>query len=157
VLGVVGALSVGAVAAEPPETPAAAVTVTVVDRVEGRSAAEWRAEYLRMRRLAYQRRQRILSLEATLPRQPNVAEAINLACTAYRVSCATLWRKARCESRLYRFAQNRSSNASGLFQFLPSTWRTTPYAGFSIFSAHANALAAGWMHANGRSGEWVCR
>jgi hypothetical protein len=96
------------------------------------------------------------SLRRTLAHSSTVAEALNLACTVYG-NCSTLWRKARCESHLYRYAQNRSSEASGLFQFLPSTWATTPFARFSIFSPYANALAAGWMHAQGRGGEWVCR
>ena len=47
--------------------------------------------------------------------------------------------------------------SSGLYQFLPSTWASTPYAGFRVDSPYANALAAGWMHAHGRGGEWSCR
>lgn len=86
---------------------------------------------------------------------PSVSEAINLACATYG-HCAELWRKARCESHLYPRAHN-ASGASGLFQFLPSTFRSTPYASLSIWSPYSNALAAGWMHSRGRGGEWVCR
>jgi hypothetical protein len=39
----------------------------------------------------------------------------------------------------------------------PSTWRSTPYGVFSVWSPYANALAAGWMHLNGRGGEWSCQ
>lgn len=157
-LGAAGVLSVGAVAAaESPEPlPATQATITVDQVVDGKTAVQWHGDFIRMRRLAYARRRRILQLEATFRHQPTVSEALNLACTVYG-HCAELWRKARCESHLYRFAQNRSSYASGLMQFLPSTWRSTPFAGFSIFSAYANALAGGWMHAHGRGGEWVCR
>lgn len=66
-------------------------------------------------------------------------------------------RVARCESVLDPSAVNASSNASGLFQFLPSTWATTPYADQDIFDPVANANAAGWMWANGRRNEWVCQ
>lgn len=66
-------------------------------------------------------------------------------------------RVARCESVLDPNAVNASSNASGLFQFLPSTWATTPYADQDIFDPVANAEAAGWMWANGRRNEWVCQ
>ncbi|MEJ7902136.1 MAG: SH3 domain-containing protein, partial [Thermomicrobiales bacterium] len=66
-------------------------------------------------------------------------------------------RVARCESVLDPNAVNASSNASGLFQFLPSTWATTPYADQNIFDPVANAEAAGWMWANGRRNEWVCQ
>lgn len=66
-------------------------------------------------------------------------------------------RVARCESVLDPSAVNASSNASGLFQFLPSTWATTPYADQDIFDPVANAEATGWMWANGRRNEWVCQ
>lgn len=148
VLVVTGAVNVAAA----DDTPAPADP----ELVDGLTAAEWKAEFVRMRRLAYKRRLRILGLEATFRHRDSVSEALNLACAVYG-HCATLWRKARCESHLYRYAQNRSSRASGLLQFLPSTWRSTPFRGFSIFSPYANALAGGWMHTVGRGGEWVCR
>lgn len=47
--------------------------------------------------------------------------------------------------------------ATGLFQFLPSTWATTPYARKDILDPHWNALAAMWMWAHGRRGEWACQ
>lgn len=74
----------------------------------------------------------------------------------YRQSFGAMLAVARCESNLNPRAYNRSSGASGLFQFLPSTYRSTPYGGHSIFSAKYSALAAGWMWAHGRRGEWVC-
>lgn len=88
----------------------------------------------------------------------DVVEAINLACAAYG-DCETLWRRAKCETggTLNPRSFNRSSGASGLFQFLPSTWATTPYRVFSVWSPYANALAAGWMNTHGRGGEWACR
>ena len=69
-----------------------------------------------------------------------------------------LLRKARCESTLNPYARN-ASGATGLLQFMPGTWRTTPYGGRSILSAKWNALAGAWMHRPevGRGGEWVCR
>jgi soluble lytic murein transglycosylase-like protein len=88
--------------------------------------------------------------------QSRVVPCIRRAALRYRVSYQMLLRKARCESNLNPYARN-PSGSSGLFQFLPSTWATTPYAGRSIWSARWNALAAGWMHAAGRGGEWVCQ
>jgi hypothetical protein len=68
-----------------------------------------------------------------------------------------LKRKAWCESR---FDPNASNGAHvGIFQFrvvFPSTWATTPYAEHSPWFAKWNALAAGYMHAVGRGGEWTC-
>jgi soluble lytic murein transglycosylase-like protein len=54
-------------------------------------------------------------------------------------------------------AARNPSGASGLMQFMPSTWQTTPYRRRSIWSAKYNALAGGWMHSAGRGNEWSCR
>ena len=64
---------------------------------------------------------------------------------------------ARVESRNDPGATNRSSGAAGLFQFLPSTWRTTPQgrAGLSPYDPVAATAAAEWMVAQGRIREWV--
>jgi hypothetical protein len=123
------------------------VTVTVRGLYQKHSAAYWHWRYQHRTRQYQHARRTLLS-------RPSVSEAINLASVVYGYG-ATLWRKARCESRLNPWAKN-GSEASGLFQFLPSTWATTPFAGFSVWSPYANALAAGWMHARGRGGEWVC-
>ena len=46
--------------------------------------------------------------------------------------------------------------AEGLFQFIPSTWVTTPQgaAGDSIFDATSSAEAAAWMYSQGQQGQW---
>jgi hypothetical protein len=101
------------------------------------------------------------TLRRTLRHRPDVQEAIRLAAIAYRpygVSLAKLRRVAWCESRFNPRADNRTSTASGLFQHLyPSTWRTTPFGSESVWSPYASAMAAGWMMAQGRSNEWICR
>jgi len=99
----------------------------------------------------------LMTTRRVLMQRPTVVEAINLACATYG-HCSTLWRKARCETGgTFSPASRNPSWASGLFQFLPSTWASTPYARLSIWSPYANALAAGWMHQQGRGGEWVCQ
>jgi uncharacterized protein YraI len=82
---------------------------------------------------------------------------IYAAADQYGQSREDMLRVARCESVLDPSAVNASSNASGLFQFLPSTWATTPYADQDIFDPVANAEAAAWMWENGRRNEWVCQ
>jgi hypothetical protein len=63
---------------------------------------------------------------------------------------------AWCESRFNPRAYNTASGAGGLFQFLASTWATTPQRRRSRFSAKWAALAAAWMFEHGRAREWVC-
>jgi soluble lytic murein transglycosylase-like protein len=72
---------------------------------------------------------------------------------------AWAWRVARCESRLNASAYNRRSGASGLYQFLPSTWRHTPQgrAGMSVFDPYANAAAAAWLFTNYGPRHWSCQ
>ena len=72
---------------------------------------------------------------------------------------ADMLRVARCESNLDPRAVNSSSGASGLFQFMPSTFAFTPNgkAGQDIFDPVASADAAGWMWANGMRNHWACQ
>lgn len=130
-----------------------------------RWAQRYRREHQRVLELRAAAQAERASLSRALRRQrrvllqkPQVVEAVNLACAAYGF-CSTLWRKARCETggTFSARAHNASSGAAGLFQFLPSTWASTPYARFSVWSPYASALAAGWMHQAGRGGEWTCR
>jgi hypothetical protein len=133
------------------EPSTATVTTTAADPRVPRLVRKLAHERVLLRRS----RHRTLAMVRTLRHRPSTQEALTLACSTYG-SCATLRRRAWCESRDDPSAQN-ASGASGLFQFLPSTWRSTPYAGASIFSPYASALAAGWMQAHGRGGEWSCR
>ncbi len=72
---------------------------------------------------------------------------------------ADMLRVARCESNLDARAVNRSSGASGLFQFMPGTFAGTPNGkrGEDIFNAYSSADAAGWMWANGMRNHWACQ
>lgn len=89
--------------------------------------------------------------------QKRVVPCIERAALRWRVSFAMLLRKARCESSLNPYAVGFGIHR-GLFQFnWPGTWNTTPYRRYNAFSAKWNSLAAGWMHAVGRGGEWQCR
>ena len=89
--------------------------------------------------------------------EDEIIQIIYAAADQYGQPREDMLRVARCESVLDPNAVNASSNASGLFQFLPSTWATTPYADQDIFDPVANAQAAGWMWENGRRGEWTCQ
>jgi hypothetical protein len=102
--------------------------------------------------------------------QTRVSSCLHRAALRWHVSFPVLKRKAACESGGNPYAINgrpenrqpdpsvwETDTSSGLMQFKPSTWLTTPYAKRSIWSAKYNALAGAWMHRVGRGGEWVCR
>lgn len=78
------------------------------------------------------------------------------AADRYNQPRADMLRVAQCESGLDPYAVN-PSGSYGLFQFVPSTWETTPYADQNIFNPRANANAAAWMWSVGRRSEWVCQ
>lgn len=105
-----------------------------------------------------------LAIGTTSPSPPpaasgddDIVSIIYAAADAYGQPREDMLRVARCESVLDPNAVNPYSNASGLFQFLPGTWATTPYADEDIFDPVANANAAAWMWSVGRRNEWVCQ
>jgi len=71
---------------------------------------------------------------------------------------AVAWglRVARCESGFNPRAYNPAGPYYGLFQFLMSTFRATPYGGGDIYDPVANANAAAWKYANGGARAWGC-
>lgn len=108
------------------------------------------------------------ALRRNYVRQPSSMEALRLAAVAYSVPLRLLARIAMCESTgsdpdvypasertLYAKAENDSSTAAGLGQFLDSTWSSSPYARFSVFSPYANALAMAHEVAAGHLWQWA--
>lgn len=72
---------------------------------------------------------------------------------------AVAWglRVARCESGYNPRAYNPAGPYYGLFQFLMSTFRATPYGNQDIYDPMANASAAAWKYSRGGAGAWGCR
>jgi len=95
---------------------------------------------------------------APVPEQPaSVPDIVQAAFTPLGPD-AVAWalRVSACESRYDPGAVNASSGASGLFQFLPSTWASSPYAADSPFDPTANALAAAWLYGRSGPAAWSC-
>ena len=65
-------------------------------------------------------------------------------------------RVANCESHYNPLAVNRYSGASGLFQFMPSTWNAN-FAGQNIWDPYAQARAALTFYNAGRQSAWTCK
>jgi hypothetical protein len=65
-------------------------------------------------------------------------------------------RVANCESHYNPLAVNRSSGASGLFQFMPSTWNAN-FPGQNIWDPYAQAKGALVFYNAGRQSAWTCK
>ena len=65
-------------------------------------------------------------------------------------------RVAKCESGYNPLAVNRSSGASGLFQFMPSTWNAN-FPGWNIWDPVAQSKAALRFYNQGRTNAWTCK
>ena len=79
------------------------------------------------------------------------------AARKYGQSERAMIRVARCESNLNPCALNRAGPYYGLFQFLKSTWKKTPYGDHDIYDPEAQALAAAWKWKRGEKDEWACK
>jgi hypothetical protein len=65
-------------------------------------------------------------------------------------------RVANCESHYNPLAINRSSGASGLFQFMPATWNAN-FPGQNIWDPMAQSRAALTFYNAGRQSAWTCK
>jgi hypothetical protein len=70
---------------------------------------------------------------------------IRKAANRYNQSYKKMLCVAKCESDLTACAVGGNGKWYGLFQFVPSTFRNTPYGDENIFNPRFNALAAAWM------------
>ena len=86
---------------------------------------------------------------------------IRAAATRWGADETQLLRVAYCESRYNPNAYNASSGASGVFQFLATTWAPNSvragYAGASVFDPVANVNTAAYMFANQQARQWQCK
>ncbi len=89
--------------------------------------------------------------------EQEILNFISKAANEYGQSESAMVRVARCESVLDPCAVNPSGPYYGLFQFLKSTWKTTPYGDRDIFDPEAQSLATAWMWKQGRKNEWACQ
>lgn len=91
----------------------------------------------------------------------DIQSIITAAAARWGADPTQLLRVAYCESRYNPNAYNASSGASGLFQFLASTWAANSvragYGGASVFDPVANANTAAMMFAAGQAGQWSCK
>jgi hypothetical protein len=89
--------------------------------------------------------------------EQQIIDIIYEAAANYGQSSEDMLRVARCESSLNPNAVGGGGAYHGLFQFVPSTFATTPYGQYDIYDPWANANAAAWMWAEGNKSSWVCQ
>lgn len=88
--------------------------------------------------------------------QARAVPCIRRAAMHWRVSFYLQLAIARCESGLRAWAMNGGgSGSSGLMQFMPSTFASTPYGTHPILSAKWNALAGAWTLRHYGTSPWV--
>lgn len=135
---------------------------------QGKTIRWWADRTVKARREANASALEVKQLRRTLKHSPSVREAVEIATTAYpELTQSRAWCIIGHESKGYVYARNRSAvwngeHATGLFQFLPSTFHSTPYGKYSIYSPYAQAMAAGYAHKMGwgfghGGWTWTCR
>lgn len=138
-----GGVAFAAVGSPPPSPDPA-------DALRAQLAKERKAWKAERTALLAKHRDRVNAVVRTRLNRPSAEHALRLAATAYGLPYRGLRNVAYCESRLNPKVVNRTpiwngEHATGLMQFIPSTWATTPYARFSILDGYANALAGAWL------------
>lgn len=144
-------------------TATADSTQESVSTYQGKTAQWWAKRAVQNRKNANARAATIKRLKKAIKRDYTVQECVKLATIAYpALNESRAWSIIGGESGGNPNARNTTpiyngEHATGLWQFIPSTFNSTPYgkAGMSIWSPCASSLAAGWMHENGRGGEWA--
>jgi transglycosylase-like protein with SLT domain len=93
-----------------------------------------------------------------LPAQGTGGVGVQAIYAAFGQSAGLTWalRVARCESHYNPLAINPQSGASGLFQFMPSTWNAH-FAGWNIWDPYAQARAALIFYDQGATSAWTCK
>lgn len=101
---------------------------------------------------------RIAALNNHPPPPADIAKIIEDAFSPLG-QAAVVWamRVAWCESRYHPNSVNSDSGASGLFQFMPGTWKGTPWGNQSPFDPVANAQAAAWLYSHYGPQRWTCQ
>jgi len=130
-------------------------------KFRGKGPEAWYGQYRKAHKERLALRVRVKKLRRAVVHQPSSLEALRLSSIAYGVPYSQMLSVALCETggSLNPRSKNSSSSASGLLQFLTSTFANTPYAREDIFSPYANALAAGWLWRSdgGSWREWSCQ
>lgn len=100
--------------------------------------------------------------QRTVPPPPaEIERIISEAAERWGADPVQLMRVAWCESRYNPNAYNPTAQDTGLFQFIPETWRRESrragYGGASAYDPVASANTAAMLFAEGKSRLWTCK
>jgi hypothetical protein len=148
---------------QPPPQPATVSVTPTVDawstEAKGRVLV-WQWDRLLAAQAASQARAQGPPRPASIPSYApgTVQDIIVKAFTPYGAT-AVAWglRVARCESGYNPRAYNPVGPYYGVFQFLMSTFKATPYGDQDIYDPVANVNAAAWKYSRGGAGAWGCK
>jgi transglycosylase-like protein with SLT domain len=95
---------------------------------------------------------------APAPPAGSIQAIIVSACSPYgQATVDWCLRVAKCESGYNPNAVNSAGPYYGLFQFLTSTFKNTPYGNQNIMDPYYNAAAAAWKYSVSGGGAWGCK
>lgn len=154
-------LEAGRQAVATPGVPGEALRTWLIRYVDGREASrsllaetELRAPVAELRRVGV--RPKVIP-----PPPAEIERIIREAAEQWGADPTQLMRVAYCESRYNPNAFNPKANDTGLFQFIPETWRRESrragYEGVSAFDPVASANTAAMLFAEGKSRLWTCK
>lgn len=135
------------------DAPCATVRACQAELVRAHQAVAWQ----RSVRVKLERR---LRARIARVRRPSVYEAAVIAGHVYGVDAGDMLAVARCETggTFDPYTYNRSSGATGAWQFLRSTWNTTPWRLWPRTDPYVQALAtAAIVRHDGGWHQWVCQ
>jgi len=110
--------------------------------------------WLLKRKLAFLQASRIV--DGIVPKKKSKPSSSS-AVEQYGINPAVPLGIARCESGFNQFSKNKSSTASGVYQWLTKSWKNQPASlngTVSPFDADANVRAAVWLIAHGKTSPW---
>lgn len=155
-----GTLAVGKVVVATPGVPGQAENTYLVTSNDGVEAGRALVASVELAAPVAEVR-RVGTFRPPPPAGGDIESIIRAAAAQWGADPTQLLRVAYCESRYNPSAYNASSGASGLFQFLASTWAANSvragYGGASVFDPVANANTAAYMFAHSQAGQWACK
>ncbi len=154
-------LETGRQAVESPGVPGEALRTWLVRYVDGRESARSLLAEAQLAAPVAELRRVGIRPRLVPPPPAEIERIIREAAERWGADPAQLMRVAWCESRYNPNAYNPTAQDTGLFQFIPETWRResrrSGYGGTSAYDPVASANTAAMLFSEGKSRLWTCK